>query len=151
MNTINTHVRTASKCPVGFKFHSHVFRLYRLVLVARDFRGLLSDLVDPLDQVVQEFPLRLYFHEGRVHQGHQQDPQDLFECHVVQLNHSVCTLFRKCRRCNELGNKYQGRLILKNYILTPLCPRNMWSAVGPVIALAPGPTALTICHYLLYK
>lgn len=58
--------------------NSHVFHLCLLVLVARDYRGLLLDLVDPLAQVVQESPRRPYSHEDQVHPAHQQDPQGLF-------------------------------------------------------------------------
>lgn len=65
--------------------HSHVFRLCRLVLVARDFRGLLSALVDLQDQVALEFPPRPYFHVVQVHLALRQDLQDLFRYHPVQV------------------------------------------------------------------
>lgn len=68
----------------SLNFHLHVFRLFRLDLVVRDSQDRLSDLVDPRGQVVQEFPLRPYFHEVQVHLAHRQDPQDLFGYQTFQ-------------------------------------------------------------------
>lgn len=73
-----SHSVNAIKCSKSLNFHLHVFRLFPLDLAARDSQDHLSDLVDPLGQVVQGFPLRPYFHEVQVHPAHRQDPQDLF-------------------------------------------------------------------------